>query len=449
MLRLTFLFGCLYLQFSLAQQALVINGQVISGLSTTLIEGSSYIPAASLVDVLGVQFGFDAQARVLSFDYASMLVSLTVYNTAQEAVLDTQALRVDGKGYPSPGGVKVSGTVYVPVKPIIAALGGSLYYSEELQKIIVTFPRAVLRPPVVQALADYDRIIFDFEGRTPYQIFLNPSLNTLQVRFEHLEPIAAQAFATGTRFSQAVLSYSAGFADVVIQLQPNIMFESYTTATPTGFSLIIDLFQSEIATNAPSVIVDPGHGGQDTGVVVKATHEADLALSVAQSLESLLNQNGVVSSLTRDGNITLSIDERAEQGIGANLFLSIHLADLAPGQINIYYLSEVSDLGNLNIAIVRNAQQALNSEATDSLRRRLLLRFVPDMARGESYAKAIADTLRQNPGYTVSHMAGLPIKVLEGAAGRGILIEFSADDLANSQLPSFLWSAVMAALAAP
>jgi N-acetylmuramoyl-L-alanine amidase len=439
----------LYLFFSCvsAQQALVVNGQSVTGLSTTLIEGSSYIPAASLADAVGAQFGYDATARVVTFDYSSRFISITVYNSPQEAAADSQALSVDGQSYPSTGAVNVSGTVYVPVKPIIAALSGSLYFSEELQKIIVTFPRAVLRPPVVQSLADYDRLIFDFEGRTPYQLFINPSLNTLQIRFEHLEPVAAQAFATGIRFTQAVLNYSGGIADLVIQLQPNIMFETYTTATPSGFNLVVDLFQAEATSQALSVVVDAGHGGQDTGLVQDSTTEADIALTVSQVLEGLLNQNGVQSTLTRDSNLMLSIDERAEQGIGANLFLSLHTANLSPGQINIYYLNEVSDAANLNIAIARNAQQALGAETTDTLRRRLLLRFVPDVTIGERYAQAIANSLRQNPGFTVGHLSGLPLKVLEGAAGRGVLIEFSQSDLANPQLPGYLWSAIMAALA--
>ncbi len=431
----------------LAQQALVINGQPLSGLSTTLLEGASYVPAASLADAVGAQFSYDSQARVVTFDYASRFLSLNVYDTPSEAVLATQSLSVDGQPYPSTAGVNVSGTVYVPVKPLIAALGGSLYYSEELQKVIVTFPRAFLRSAYVQPSTSYDRLVFDFEGRTPYQIFLNPTMNLLQVRFSHLEPVASQAFA-GTLFNQAVLSESGGFADLVIELQPNIMFESYTTPTPAGFSLIIDLFHAEVVNETPTVVLDPGHGGQDTGLVINSTNEADLVLVVAQALEGLLNQNGIVSSLTRDGNTTLSIGERSEQGLGATLFLSLHLTDLSSGQINIYYLSEAPDQTSLNIAIARNAQQALPNEATDTLRRRLLLRYVPDMNKGESYARAIADSLRQNPGYTVSHMAGLPLTVLEGAAGRGVLLEFSANDLADAELPSFLTSAVMAALAA-
>ncbi len=432
----------------LGQQALVINGQDVSGLSTNLIEGVSYIPAASLASAVGASFGYDAQSQVVTFDYASRFVSLKVYNTPSEAALETQALSIDGQPYAGTGGIFVSGMVYVPVKPMIAALGGSLYFSEELQKVIVTFPRAVLRSAYVQPSLEYDRLVFDFSGRTPYQLFLSPALNTLQVRFTHLEPISPQAFA-GSRFSQAILNMSEGFADLIIQLQPEIMVESYTTATSDGFSLVIDLFPRPLETNTSTIIVDPGHGGQDTGILANTVTEADLVLRVAQTLEGLLNQQGIVSQLTRESNITLSIDKRAEQGIGASLFLSLHMASVLPGQMNIYYLSEAQDQNNLNMAIQRNAQQALSGETTDSLRRRLLLRYIPDIARGEAYAKAIADSLRQYPGYTVNQMVGLPLKVLEGAAGRGVLIELSAEDLVNPQLAEFLVSAIMSALSIP
>ena len=432
----------------LANKLWSLTDKPLSGLSTNLIEGVSYIPAASLASAVGATFGYDAQSQVVTFDYASQFISIKVFNTPSEAALETQALSIDGQPYAGPAGIFVSGTVYVPVKPMIAALGGSLYFSEELQKVIVTFPRAVLRSAYVQPSATYDRLVFDFSGRTPYQLFLSPTLNTLQVRFTHLEPISPQVFA-GSRFSQALLNMSEGFADLVVQLQPEIRVESYTTATSEGFSLVIDLFPRPLETSASTVIVDPGHGGQDTGIIANNATEADLALSVAQTLEGLLNQQGIVSQLTRESNITLSIDKRAEQGIGASLFLSLHMASVLSGQMNIYYLAEAQDQSYLDIAIQRNAQQALSGEATDSLRRRLLLRYIPDLALGEAYAKAIADSLRQYPGYTVNQMAGLPLKVLEGASGRGVLIELSPEDLADPQLAAFLVSAILSALSIP
>jgi N-acetylmuramoyl-L-alanine amidase len=438
---------CLFLQSTLSQQALVINGQPLEGLSTNLIEGISYVPAASLANALGADFGYDPQSQVVTFDYASLFLSLKVYGTTAEVAVEAQTLSVDGKPFAGTAAIMVSGTIYVPVKPIIAALGGSLYFSEELQKVIVTFPRAVLRSAYVQPANDYDRLVFDFSGRTAYQTFLSPTLNTVQVRFTNVEAVSPQAFA-GSRFTQAILTMSDGFADLVIQLQPGIMVESYTTDTPDGFSLIIDLFSRPLQVTT-TVIVDPGHGGEDQGIVSSNANEADLVFSVAQTLEGLLNQQGIISQLTRENNITLSIDQRAHQGIGASLFLSLHMAEVLPGQINIYYLAEAPDQNYLDIAIQRNAQQALSAEATDSLRRRLLLRYLPDVARGEAYARAISDTLRQNPGYSVNQIAGLPLKVLEGAAGRGVLIELSAQDLANPQLAQYLVSAVLSALSLP
>ena len=383
----------------IAQQVLAVNGQEVSGLSTSLVEGSSYIPAVSLAQALGAHYSFDSQSQVFALDYAARYLSLNVYESATEAAADTQALILDGQPLNSSGAVNVNGTVYIPVKPLIAALGGDLYYSQELQKVLVTFPRALLRSAYMQPSTGYERLVFDFEGRTPYQLYLNPTLNTLQVRFQHLEPVTAQAFV-GTLFSQAILQQVGGYADLVVSLNPNIGFESYTSATPTGFSLVIDFFVvASVSSDSSTVVIDPGHGGEDSGLVSNGMSEAQLALSVAQSLESILNQNGIVSRLTRTDNVTLSIGERSQQGIGANLYLSIHMTELSAGQINIYYLAEASDSAGLDLALQRNAQLALSNEVTDTLRRRLLLRYVPDLEKGEAYAKAMAETLKQNPGY--------------------------------------------------
>jgi N-acetylmuramoyl-L-alanine amidase len=216
-----------------------------------------------------------------------------------------------------------------------------------------------------------------------------------------------------------------------LRLNSETRYESYTAPRSGGFSFILDILpataprQDPVA--APAVVIDAGHGGNDPGLALPEGNESDLTLGLAKRLSETLRTAGLASDLTRTDNITVSVGERSQQGIGSSLYLSIHASNtLGSAQVNIFYLSEATDAATLELAIRENAKAALDQPGTEVMRRRLLLNLVPDMARGEVYANGIARELSQLGGYTVNTLAGLPLKVLEGAAGRGVLIEFSA-----------------------
>ena len=77
----------------------------------------------------------------------------------------------------------------------------------------------------------------------------------------------------------------------------------------------------------PLVVIDAGHGGHDPGASGEALKEKTLALGLARALrDRLLRDGGVRVALTRDDDIFLALEERAEiaRQLGADLFLSIH-----------------------------------------------------------------------------------------------------------------------------
>src|SRR5665213_644787 len=63
---------------------------------------------------------------------------------------------------------------------------------------------------------------------------------------------------------------------------------------------------------APLVLLDPGHGGADTGVIVSDFHESDFVLSLAKRVQLLLKARGVETKLTRDGDQYLSLTARVD-----------------------------------------------------------------------------------------------------------------------------------------
>src|SRR2546430_587918 len=59
------------------------------------------------------------------------------------------------------------------------------------------------------------------------------------------------------------------------------------------------------------VVLDPGHGGQDSGAMCAGVLEKDLTLDVAQRVDRLLQSQGLATVMTRVGDSYVSLTDRA------------------------------------------------------------------------------------------------------------------------------------------
>jgi N-acetylmuramoyl-L-alanine amidase len=74
------------------------------------------------------------------------------------------------------------------------------------------------------------------------------------------------------------------------------------------------------------VVLDPGHGGQDSGAMCGAIAEKDLTLDIAQRVDRLLQAQGIATLMTRVGDSYVSLQDRAAVTNRARdcIFVSIH-----------------------------------------------------------------------------------------------------------------------------
>src|SRR5215469_7197507 len=74
------------------------------------------------------------------------------------------------------------------------------------------------------------------------------------------------------------------------------------------------------------VILDPGHGGQDSGAMCGGLLEKDLTLDVARRIDRLLDSEGIATLMTRLGDTYVSLADRAAfaNRITNCIFVSIH-----------------------------------------------------------------------------------------------------------------------------
>jgi len=95
-----------------------------------------------------------------------------------------------------------------------------------------------------------------------------------------------------------------------------------------AFALALGLGSATAAPRRPLVVLDPGHGGSNTGAqgAVPGVREKQLTLAVATQVAARLREHGIDVELTRTGDRTLTLRQRVEVAdrLAADLFVSIH-----------------------------------------------------------------------------------------------------------------------------
>lgn len=92
-----------------------------------------------------------------------------------------------------------------------------------------------------------------------------------------------------------------------------------------------------------AVIIDPGHGGVDSGAVgPTGLRESDVALAIARLVHDDLTAQGIPSVMTRTDDSTVSLEERPDlaQRNGGIVFVSIHAnasSSIGPAGTETYY----------------------------------------------------------------------------------------------------------------
>ncbi len=147
------------------------------------------------------------------------------------------------------------------------------------------------------------------------------------------------------------------------------------------------------------IVIDPGHGGEDSGAVgPRGVFEKDIALNVARRLAVVLEARlGCEVLLTRDGDISMTLDERVAfaNRNDADIFISIH-ANAARNKkasgIETFFMSyEATDAEAARVAEKENSVAVKATAAADGLTddlKSMLLDMVQSVTHHESFRLA-------------------------------------------------------------
>lgn len=142
--------------------------------------------------------------------------------------------------------------------------------------------------------------------------------------------------------------------------------EALANAAKAAQSPAIDPAVEAKEDSRPVIVIDPGHGGIDSGAEgVSGTLEKTITLAFALELKKKLEQDGRFAvHLTRDRDIFLRLDERVRiaRQHGADLFLSLHADTIRYKSIRGATVYTVSDQASDAEAAAVAARENLSDE---------------------------------------------------------------------------------------
>ena len=143
------------------------------------------------------------------------------------------------------------------------------------------------------------------------------------------------------------------------------------------------------AHGAYSILLDPGHGGEETGAKVvgpKPVYEKDIALKISRRIHRHLKKMGHRVWLTRSIDRTVSLQERAAlaEKLAPDLYISVHVNSSTNAGVRgfeTYYLDNHNNAAVKKLETSENSYRVKGDLLTNQILRDLLIERTVNTSR--------------------------------------------------------------------
>ena len=177
-----------------------------------------------------------------------------------------------------------------------------------------------------------------------------------------------------------------------------------------------------------TIVVDPGHGGHDSGARGNGYNEKDIALQVATRLANNLRQDYNVI-MTRDSDFFVPLDTRDKIGNDANadFFISIHLNSGSSSSANgteVFYFSK-KDQGSYAAQVAKFENKVDGSYGDVPFSDFILndIFYRKNQKTSQAIAESVLNNLINTTGLRRRGVFGANFAVLRGSNSPSILVE--------------------------
>lgn len=290
-----------------------VNGEILNtDVSPVIIDDRALVPARAVFEKLGAKVDWIAENNEVSISYLDKNIKLTI--DSKNAIVNGNTVEME-----VPAKI-INERTFIPVRFVGEQLNmvvgwqakKNLITIDDPSKLIINHECTDIGEEVSMILSQYNNYNI-FRLSDPERIVIDipnacapDSLQTIDVNSLLIKTI---------RYIQSDDNNSVR---VVLDVngQPK-----YNVKEETG-KLVL-----ELSSNFNRIVViDPGHGGNDSGAVYGGVNEKDLNLAISLKLNELLKDKGVKVYLTRTEDKTVGLYERTDfaNNLNASLFLSVH-----------------------------------------------------------------------------------------------------------------------------
>ena len=252
-------------------------------------------------------------------------------------------------------------TSYVPVAPgmigktgrevafLLKPEGGSAVASAENEEGKDEEQRAAVTPPPIQDPQNVVEtpaplavnVVSEAAGRVVISLPLTGRIkgpatfdkidaNTLQITLPFVQGFLLPDFLSPTASVASFEAATKGF-DTVLTLHLIEPMGADVTTSPEGVTVTLVRARPGTGLSGKVIVVDPGHGGHDTGAKSNGVFEKDLTLAVSKLLTEELTKAGATVIMTRKTDVFIPLQIRSDisNRNKADLYVSIHINSTA------------------------------------------------------------------------------------------------------------------------
>jgi N-acetylmuramoyl-L-alanine amidase len=269
-----------------------------------IVKGNTLLPLRFIGEQLGIKFIYDQFTHAIyMFKPANGLVVTPLISSENNQILDSSNVPLDEQDSKSDPSTSSSENIE-----------NAVIYSIDTsdQGLIVKARSGVLKPKTMR-LSNPNRLVFEFPNA-----ILDANLRSTLIS-------GIGEIKSSHPFVQKI-SYSSAFSDplsvrVTLDLTQLASYE----VMPTDESYVFQVFLTKYYFK---IVIDPGHGGKDTGAIsYTGKYEKNFNLTIAKKISQLLAKDERIKvTLTRTKDVFIGLDERVNLAneMGADLFVSIH-----------------------------------------------------------------------------------------------------------------------------
>ncbi len=418
-------------------------------LPVRIANGQEMFPLDEIARIFGLTWREDPAAP-------GLVVTATARNTSAVLSLSQGLASVSGRLFslPAPPARDAAHGWSIPVDfvgRVLPAVTGTRIDLRKPSRLIVLgdlrVPRVAARHEPLGTMA---RVTFDVAPPTPHTVSQENGRVVLRFDADAIDPALP-----GTVNGEIVAAVRPGDTATAIAIDPGPRFSSFRTADLPGeggsLRVVVEmmaqsgtapppatptepppLLELPAAEGVRTVIIDPGHGGDETGAKgPQGVMEKDVTLAIGRRLKAALEARlGVRALLTRDTDKTMTLDERASLANNnkADLFISLHANASLRGTTagaEVFYLS-LDEYGAEAARASRPEGELLPVFGGGSRDIQLILwemaqaRYIEQSA---ALARLVEDELRHRVPMSPRAIQQAPFRVLVGANMPAVLIE--------------------------